>query len=184
MLPMSHAWKEGSMMDLIETTPKMELVIHASEPLVEALRDSHALYSPLLQRRAQREAAHTYLQGLLAELPRQSIEPLVRALEGVHPHAVRAMHAFISAGTWDDAALLLQHGKEVEQDRARTGGPEVDSSDSKAGRPFRWGETSIIGELASANRQAGVFVGDIHPSYTLLDRQLSARRVDHGRRVC
>jgi hypothetical protein len=55
-------------MDLIETTPKMELVIHDIEHVVEALRDSHALYRPLFQRRAQRAAAHTSLQGLLAEL--------------------------------------------------------------------------------------------------------------------
>src|SRR5712692_9600781 len=98
MLPISHAWKEGSIMDLIETTPKMELVIQDIEHLVEALRDSHALYRPLFQRREPREAAHTSLQGLLAELPRKSIEPLVLALEGVHPHAVRAMQAFISEG--------------------------------------------------------------------------------------
>ena len=97
------------MMDLIETAPKLELAIQDIEHLVEALRDDHALYSPLFQRRAQREAAHTSLQGLLAELPRKAIEPLVRALAGVHPHAVRAMQAFISEGAWDDNTLLLQH---------------------------------------------------------------------------
>ena len=73
------------MMDLIETTPKMELVSQDIEHLVEALRDYHTLSSPLLQRREQREAAHPSLQGLLAELPRTSIEPLVLALEGVPP---------------------------------------------------------------------------------------------------
>jgi hypothetical protein len=26
MLPITHAWKEGSMIDLIETTPQMDLV--------------------------------------------------------------------------------------------------------------------------------------------------------------
>jgi hypothetical protein len=98
MLPVSHAWKEGSIMDLIETTPKMELVIQDMEHSVETLRDDHALYSPLFQRREQREAARTYLQGLRAELPRKSMEPLILALEGAHPHAVRAMQAFISAG--------------------------------------------------------------------------------------
>ncbi len=73
------------MMDLIETTPKMELVLQDMEHLGEALRDYQVLYSPLLQRREQREAAHTSLQGLLAELPRKSIEPLVRALAGAPP---------------------------------------------------------------------------------------------------
>ncbi len=46
-------------MDLIETAPKMELAIQEMEHLGEALRDSHALYSPLLPRREQREAAYT-----------------------------------------------------------------------------------------------------------------------------
>jgi len=59
MLPIGHAWQEGSMMDLIETAPKMELAIQEMEHLGEALRDSHALYSPLLPRREQREAAYT-----------------------------------------------------------------------------------------------------------------------------
>ena len=58
------------MMDLIETTPKMDLAIQDIAHLVEELRAYHAIYSPLLQRREQREAAHTSLQGLLAPLPR------------------------------------------------------------------------------------------------------------------
>ena len=70
------------MMDLIETTPKMDLAIQDMAPRVEALRASHALYSPLLQRRAQREAAPSSLQGWLAmssgkrtRRPRQTSEP-------------------------------------------------------------------------------------------------------------
>jgi SRSO17 transposase len=176
MLPSSHAWKEGSIMDLIETTPKMELVIQDIEHLVEALHDYHALYSPLFQRREQREAAHTYLQGLLAELPRKSIEPLVLALEGVHPHAVRAMQAFISEGTWDDEALLLQHWKEVEQDLGEDEGVlMVDGSDfPKQGVHSAGVKRQYCGELGKrANCQAGVFVGYVSTQgYTLLDRRL------------
>ena len=56
------------MTDLIETAPKMELAIHDMEHLVEALRASHAIDSPLCQRRAQREAAHTSLQGIRMKL--------------------------------------------------------------------------------------------------------------------
>jgi SRSO17 transposase len=176
MLPISHAWKEGSIMDLIETTPKMELVIQDIAHLVEALRDYHALYSPLFQRREQREAAHTYLQGLLAALPRKSIEPLVLALAGAHPHAVRAMQAFISAGTWDDEALLLQHWKEVEQDLGEDDGVlMVDGSDfPKQGVHSAGVKRQYCGELGKrANCQAGVFVGYVSPhGYTLLDRRL------------
>jgi SRSO17 transposase len=177
MQPIGHAWKEGSMMDLIETTPKMELVIQDMEHLVEALRDYHPLYSPLLQRREQREAAHTSLQGLLAELPRKSIEPLVRALEGAHPHTVRAIQAFISAGAWDDDTLLLQHWKAVEKALGEDDGVlRVDGSDfPKQGVPSAGVKRQYGGELGKrANCQAGVFVGDVStPGYTLLDRRLS-----------
>ena len=51
----------------------------------------------------------TYLQGWLATLPRKSIEPMVLAVEGVAPKAVRAMQAFSSAGQWNDERLLHRH---------------------------------------------------------------------------
>jgi len=116
MLLLNHAWKEGRMTTLIETVPKMDLAIQDIAPLVEELCAYHALSSPLFQRREQREAAHTSLQGVLSALPRKSIEPMVLAVEGVVPKAVRAMQAFISEGRWDDERLLHQHWQEVERD--------------------------------------------------------------------
>jgi DDE superfamily endonuclease len=80
----------------IETTAGMDLTPRALEAPVEELRSYHALYRLLFQRREQREQADTYLQGLLLELPRKSIEPLVLALEGAKSHAVRAMQQVIS----------------------------------------------------------------------------------------
>ena len=162
--------------DLIETAPQMDLAIQDIEPLVEELRASHALYSPLLQRREQQEAAYTYLQGLLAPLPRKSIEPMVLAVEGVAPQAVRAMPAFISAGTWPDERLLHQHWQEVETDLgAAEGVLMVDGSDvPKQGSHSAGVKRQYCGELGQrANGQAGVFVGDVSPQgYTLLDRRL------------
>ena len=73
------------MIDLIKTTRQMDLAIQDIEHLVEELRAYHAIYSPLFQRREQRDAAHTYLQGLLATLPRKSIEPMVLAIERCRP---------------------------------------------------------------------------------------------------
>src|SRR2546422_3314024 len=122
MLPVNPAWKEGSMMDLIETTPKMALAIHDIEHLVEELRAYHAIYSPWFQRREQREAAHTSLQGLLAPLPRKSLEPMVLAAGGVAPKAVRALQAFISGGMGHDEQLLHQHRQQVEADLGGDGG--------------------------------------------------------------
>jgi len=164
------------MMDLIETTPKMDLAIHDIEHLVEELRAYHAIYSPLFQRREQREAAHSYLQGLLATLPRKSIEPMVLAVDGVAPKAVRAMQSFISEGQWNDERLLHQHGKEVETDLgAAEGVLMVDGSDvPKQGVHSVGVKRQYCGELGKrANCQAGVCVGYVSSQgYTVLDRRL------------
>src|SRR5712692_1679622 len=114
MLPINPAWKEGSVMDRSETTPKMDLAMQDIAPLVEEWRASHAISSPLLQRRAQREAAPSSLQGLRATLPRKSIAPLGLAVDGVAPQAVRAMQSFRRAGQWHDARLLHQPWQAVE----------------------------------------------------------------------
>jgi len=176
MLPVNPAWKEGSMMDLIETTPKMDLAIQDIAHLVEELHAYHAIYSPLFQRREQREAAHAYLQGLLATLPRKSIEPMVLAVDGVAPKAVRAMQSFISEGQWNDERLLHQHWKEVEVDLgAAEGVLMVDGSDvPKQGSHSVGVKRQYCGELGKrANCQAGVFVGSgSSQGYTVLDRRL------------
>ena len=161
---------------LIETAPKMDLAIHDIEHLVEELHAYHAIYSPLFQRREQREAAHTYLQGLLATLPRKSIEPMVLAVDGVAPKAVRAMQSFISEGRWDDERLLHQHWKEVERDLGADDGVlMVDGSDfPKQGVHSAGVKRQYCGELGKrANCQAGVFVGYVSTTgYTVLDRRL------------
>ena len=164
------------MSDLIETTPRMELSVHDIEHLVEELRAYHAIYSPLFQRREQREAAHTYLQGLLAPLPRKSIEPMVLAVDGVAPTAVRAIQAFMSEGMWDDGRLVQQHWKEVERDLGADDGVlMVDGSDfPKQGVHAVGVKRQYCGELGKrANCQAGVFIGYVSSQgYTMLDRRL------------
>ena len=142
---------------------------------MEALRAYHAIYSPLFQRREQRAAAHTYLQGLLATLPRKSIEPMVLAVEGVAPTAVRALQSFISEGTWNDERLVHQHWKEVETDLGTDEGVlMVDGSDfPKQGVHSVGVKRQYCGALGKrANCQAGVFVGYGSPQgYTMLDRR-------------
>jgi SRSO17 transposase len=177
MLPITHAWKEGSMIDLIETTPQMDLVTQDIEHLVEALCTYHAIYSPLFQRREQREAAHTSLQGLLATLPRKSIEPMVLAVDGVAPKAVRAMQSFISEGQWNEERLVHQHWKAVETDLGADDGVlRVDGSDvPKQGGHAVGVKRQYCGELGKrANCQAGVLVGyGSSQGSTLLDRRWS-----------
>jgi SRSO17 transposase len=177
MLSIRHPWKEDSMTAPIMTTPKMELAIADLERLVEEWRADHAIDGPLFQRREQREAASTSLQGVLAPLPRQSIEPRVLAVEGVAPKAVRAMQSCISAGRWDDERLLHQHWQEVATDLGADDGVlMVDGSDvPKQGLPSAGVKRQSCGELGKrANCQAGVFLGYVSPrGYALLARRLS-----------
>ena len=161
---------------LIETTPKMDLAIHDIEHLVEELRAYHAIYSPLFQRREQREAAHTSLQGLLAPLPRKSIEPMVLAVDGVAPKAIRAMPSCISAGMWHDEPLLHQHWQAVETDLGADDGVlRVDGRDCPQQGVHAVGvKRPYCGELGKrANCQAGGCVGSVSPQgSTVRDRRL------------
>jgi len=160
----------------IETTPVLDLTPCDLKALVEELGAYHALYSPLFQGREQREQAAKYLQGLLLELPRKSIEPLVLALEGGKSHAVRAMQQFISKGSWDDTALLHRHWQEVERDLGEDDGVLIlDGSDFPTqGLESVGVKRQYCGELGKrANGQAGVCLGYANrQGYTLLDRRL------------
>ena len=160
----------------IETTAVMDLAPRDLEGLVEELRVYHAIYSPLFQRREQREWAAKYLHGLLLDLPRKSIEPLILALEGAQPRAVRAMQQFIGEGSWDDTALLHRHWQEVARDLGEDDGVLIlDGSDfPKQGLESVGVKRQYCGELGKrANCQAGVFLGYAsRKGYTLLDRRL------------
>jgi SRSO17 transposase len=160
----------------IETTAVMDLTAGDLDDLVEELRAYHAIYSPLFQRREQREWAGKYLHGLLLDLPRKSIEPLVLAVEGAQPQAVRAMQQFLSEGRWDDTALLHRHWQEVDQELGEDDGVLIlDGSDfPKQGRDSVGVKRQYCGELGKrANCQAGVFLGYAsRQGYTLLDRRL------------
>ena len=94
---------EDRMIALIETVPFIDLTPNQIDNLSEELRDYHHIYSPLFARREQAQWAEKYMQGLLLDIPRKSIEPMVLALEGANPNAVRAMQHFASEGTWKEA---------------------------------------------------------------------------------
>jgi len=164
------------MREPIETAPALELTPQALDNLVEELREYHAIYSPLLPRREQREAASSYLHGLLLEIPRKSIEPMVLALEGANAKAVRTLQLFISDGAWDDDVLLKRHWQEVETYLGDEDGVlTLDGRDFlKQGRESVGVKRQYCGEVGKrANCQAGVFVGYVsHRGSTLLDRRL------------
>ena len=75
----------------IATAPTLDLTPQDVDRLLEELRAYHAIYAPLFRRREQRDWSAKYLRGLLSDLPRKSIEPLVLAGAGADRNAVRAM---------------------------------------------------------------------------------------------
>ena len=160
----------------LETAPALELTPHDLDTLIDELRAYHAIYSPLFQRREQREWSERYRHGWLLELPRQSSEPMVLALEGPHRKAVRAMQQFLSESAWDDEALLARHWPEVERELGDDDGVLLlDGSDfPKQGTQSVGVKRQYCGELGKrANGQAGVFLGYAsRHGYTLLDRRL------------
>ena len=177
------------MSDLIETTPRWTWRSKILSTWWRSCAPITPSTVPLFQRREQREAAHTYLQGLLAPLPRKSIEPMVLAVDGVAPKAVRAMQSFISEGQWNDERLLHQHWKEVETDLGADDGVlMVDGSDfPKQGVHSVGVKRQYCGELGKrANCQAGVFVGYVSSQgYTVAGSSVvCARGMAHRRRVC
>ncbi len=145
----------------IATRPVMELTPRDLEHLVEELRAYHAIYSPLCQRCEPREWAQKYLHGLLLDRPRQSIEPMVRALAGAKPKAVRAMQPCIGEGAWDDHVILHRHWPEVDRELGEDDGVLIlDGSDCSKQGPASVGvKRQDCGEVGQrANGQAGVYV--------------------------
>jgi len=170
--------EEGAMAPIepVVTAPTLDLTPQDVAGLVDELRAYHAIYAPLFQRQEQRDWAAAYLRGLLSALPRKSVEPMVLALVGADRNAVRGMQQFLSAGPWDDAAILRRHWQEVEQTLGEDDGVlTLDGSDfPKQGRESVGVKRQYCGQLGKrANCQAGVFLGYASTrGYTLLDRRL------------
>lgn len=163
-------------MQILETVPEMKLTFQETNKLVEELSEYHKIYSPFFQRREQREWSEIYLRGLLLEIPRKSIEPIVLATKGSDLNAIRAMQQFVSEGRWEDEKLLQQHWQEVDSTLGEENGVlTLDGSDfAKQGRASVGVKRQYCGELGKrANCQAGVFLGYASTQgYTLLDRRL------------
>lgn len=167
----------GSMRQIIETAPEMNLTPQDIDGLLDQVHEYQAVYAPLLQRREQREKSERYLYGLLSpEIKNKAIEPMVLELEGDNQNEIRAMQHFISEGAWDDDAVLARHWQEVAKDLGDEEGVYIlDGSDFAKQGPESVGvKRQWCGELGKrANCQAGVFLGYAgQKGYTLLHRRL------------
>jgi len=147
---------------------------------IEAIRDElrayHRLFHIGFQRREQRYWSLVYLCGQLSDLERKTIEPMVLALLGPDPNAVRAVQQFIGQGEWK-AATLIQRYQEVVAEWL--GDPQgvviIDGSgfpkqgQDSAGVAYQY--CGALGKLA--NCQEGVFAVYVSPSgYAFLDMRL------------
>jgi SRSO17 transposase len=63
-------------------------------------------FQDLFQRREQREWWRLYLCGQLSNLERKTIEPMILALLGPDPNAIRGMQHFVGQGEWAWAPFL------------------------------------------------------------------------------
>jgi SRSO17 transposase len=163
-------------LETIATTPVLDLTPQDIDGLLNELSSYHAIFSPLFKRPEQREWSQTYLHGLLLELPRKSIEPMILALHGADRNAIRAMQQFVSEGAWDDTAILHRLWSEIDADLGDDDGVLLlDGSDfPKQGTESVGVKRQYCGELGkTANCQAGVFLAYAsQQGYTLLDRRL------------
>jgi SRSO17 transposase len=163
-------------METIETAPVMELRPQDIDTLVDALQDSHAIYSPLFQRREQRAWSADSLHGLLLEMPRTSVEPMVLALKGADTTAVRAMQQFVGAGAWQAPLILRRHWHAVDGTLGEEDGVlTLDGSEFlKQGKASVGVKRQDCGEVGKrAHGQAGVLLGSASSlGSTLVDRRL------------
>jgi SRSO17 transposase len=164
-----------AMMD-VPTAPVLDLMPQDLDTILDELAAFHAIFSPLFARREQRDWARQYLHGLLLEIPRKSIEPMVLQLHGTNRNAVRGMQQFLSEGAWDDTTILARLWPEIAAALGDEDGVlVVDGSDfPKQGKESVGVKRQYCGQLGkTANCQAGVFVAyaSTH-GYALLDRRL------------
>ena len=158
------------------TAPTGDLAPREVEGLLAERAASHAHFSPLVYRTEPRYWAKPYLQGQLLDIPRTSVEPMVIALVGPKPAAGRALQPCIREGAWDDAAILTQHHRLVDETLGTEDGVVIvaGSGFPKPGPHWVGVARQYCGAVGQvANCQQGVFLGYASAAgYTLLDRRL------------
>ena len=156
--------------------PSLKLALGDIESISDELRAYHRLFHAVFQRREQRYWSLVYLCGQLSDLERKTIEPIVLALLGPDPNAVRAAQQFIGQGEWEATALIQRYQELVAE---WLGDPQgvviIDGSGfPKQGHDSVGVAHQYCGALGKvANCQEGVFAVYVSPSgYTFLDERL------------
>ena len=144
------------------------------------LRAYQARYAPFFGRRELRGHARTYLQGLLSDEPRKSVERMVLRRRGADANAVRTQQLFLRQARWDDAPLLAAHRELVAATLGEDEGVlAIDGTDiPKDGRESVGVARQYCGQLGKqANCQAAVFAAYLgRGAAALVDRRLYLSR--------
>ena len=140
------------------------------------LRSYQARYAPFFGRRELRGHARTYLQGLLSDEPRKSVERMVLRLRGADANAVRTQQLFLRQARWDDAPILAAHRALVAATLGEAEGVlAIDGTDiPKDGSESVGVARQYCGQLGKqANCQAAVFAAYLGcGAAALVDRRL------------
>jgi len=152
--------------------PPCNLTPRDVESLVADLRTYADHFLPDFARKDQGPWAHRYLQGLVSNLPRKSVEPMALA----HGFPIRSMQAFIGESPWRTAPIIERHQELVAQTLGEDDAVILidESGMPKQGQHSAGVAPQYCGALGKvANCQVGVYIGYAsRKGYTLLDGQL------------
>jgi SRSO17 transposase len=142
------------------------------EGMANRLNTFAGSFAPFFYRKEQRGLSKMFLDGLLSDLPRKSVEPIAIA----HEHPRQGLQRFVGEGKWEDPRV---RGELHRQVAAELGDPDgiliLDSSGfPKKGTHSAGVKRQWCGRLGKEeNCQVGVFVSYVgRGSYTLLDGDL------------
>jgi len=156
--------------------PTSKLALGDIEAISDELKAYHRLFYAVFQRREQRYWSLVYLCGQLSDLERKTIEPMVLALLGPEPNAVRAVEHFISQGAWEAQALIQRYQEVVAEWLGDPHGVVIldGSGFPKQGHDSVGAAHQYCGAVGKlANCQEGVFAVYVSPSgYAFLDGRL------------
>jgi len=141
--------------------PSSRLSVRDVTTSADELLDFQQEFHSLFQRREQRAWFLWYLCGQLSNLERKTIEPMILALIGANPNAVRGMQQFIGQGAWTTTPILKQAQSRVADWLGEPAGVVIadGSGFPKQGEHsvgVGWQYCGHLGKLA--NCQEGVFL--------------------------
>ena len=130
------------------------------QELMKELNAYHALYQNCFGRVEHGPLSQMYLQGLLSNLPRKSVEPMAITIAG--ESRVTGLQKFMGTGVWEVDVLAGKHRQEAAHTIADPDGVwSLDGSDfPKKGKESVGVARQYCGRLGKIdNCQAGVFLG-------------------------